>query len=58
MTKPWKPDEFAPAAKPKSWPTGATAGLLIVAAACVGLAVVLYQVAGPSDVFEKDAPFE
>jgi hypothetical protein len=39
----------------KPWPAGATAGLMLVAAACLGVAVVLYQVAGPRDVFEEDA---
>ena len=38
------------AGKPR-WPEGATAGLLLVAAACIGLAALLYHVAGPRDVF-------
>ena len=50
----WKPENpfvrAQGAAKP--WPKGATAGLLLVAAACAGFAIVLYQVAGPRDVFE------
>ena len=62
MTKPWKPDRdgapSAPLRQRKAWPAGATAGLLLVAAACVGVAVALYHVAGPSDVFEKDAPLD
>ena len=33
------------------WPEGATAGLVLVAAGCLGLALLLYQVAGPRDVF-------
>ena len=37
-------------AKPR-WPEGATAGLVLVGAACVGLALLLYKVAGPRDVF-------
>ena len=37
----------------KDWPEGATAGLLLVAAACVGVAVLVYKVAGPSDVFAR-----
>lgn len=36
------------------WPEGATAGVLIVAAACLGLAVTLYHVAGPRDVFAEE----
>ena len=35
----------------QSWPAGATAGLAVVAACCVGVAVVLYQLAGPSNSF-------
>jgi len=33
------------------WPQGATAGLLIVGAACLGVSLTLYHVAGPRDVF-------
>jgi hypothetical protein len=58
MSKHWNPDdvllrvreERAARAKPR-WPHGATAGLALVAAACFGVAVVLYHVAGPRDVF-------
>ena len=38
-----------------SWPQGATAGLLLVAAVCLGIATALYQVAGPRDVFAADS---
>jgi len=59
MSKHWNPDdelELAQlreerAAEKRRWPEGATAGLVLVAAACVGIAAVLYQVAGPQDVF-------
>ena len=62
MSRHWHPDEArerwsatdapaAPRAKRPPWPAGATVGLLLVAAACLGLAVALYQVAGPRDVF-------
>ena len=55
MSRHWNPeDELArireERAKPR-WPEGATAGLVIVAVACVGLAMVLYKIAGPRDVF-------
>ena len=47
--KHWNPRREA---KPKAhWPEGATAGLILVAAACVGIAAILYKVAGPRDVF-------
>ena len=37
----------------RRWPEGASVGLAIVAAACLGLAAVLYHVAGPRDAFEE-----
>ena len=55
MSKHWNPErELARArgrqAKPR-WPEGATVGLAMVAAGCVGLALILYKLAGPSDAF-------
>jgi hypothetical protein len=59
VSRHWNPDGEPARAfrvrERKSWPAGATAGLLLVAAACVGVAVVLYQVAGPRDAFEDGA---
>ena len=37
-----------------SWPQGATAGVLIVAAACLAVSLTLYHVAGPRDVFADE----
>ena len=56
MSRHWKPEaEVARVrARQKSWPEGATAGLLLVAAVCVGVALIVYQVAGPRDVFEEE----
>ena len=57
MSRHWKPDADvarSQAKAAKSWPEGATAGLLLVAAACLGAAVLIYQVAGPRDVFEEE----
>lgn len=34
-----------------SWPAGATVGVVMLAAACVAVGVVVYQVAGPRDSF-------
>jgi hypothetical protein len=55
MGKHWNPDEELVRAlerREKSrWPDGATAGLVLVGAACLGIAVLLYHVAGPKDVF-------
>lgn len=59
MSRHWKPDSDAvPISRGgerarKRWPEGATLGLAIVAAACIGLAAALYHVAGPRDVFEE-----
>ena len=47
-------DELARAEHRRSWPEGATAGLLLVALGCVALGAVLYQFAGPREVVEKD----
>ena len=38
-----------------SWPEGATAGLLLIAVACLGLSMTLYHIAGPRDVFAESA---
>ena len=60
MARHWNPDdELARArdthsarapAEPR-WPEGATAGLVLVGAACLGIAVLLYHLAGPRDPF-------
>jgi len=59
MSKHWQPDaarerrtkaDGAPA-KRAPWPAGATVGLLLVAAGCLGLALAAYQMAGPRDLF-------
>jgi hypothetical protein len=57
VSRHWKPERAKARVvrQRKPWPAGATAGLVLVAAACLGAAVVLYQVAGPRDVFEEDA---
>ena len=55
MSRPWHPgDEIArarDAAPTRHWPRGATAGVALVAVSCLGLAVLLYRLAGPRDVF-------
>jgi hypothetical protein len=55
MGKHWNPDDELVRAlerREKSrWPDGATAGLVLVGVACLGIAVLLYHVAGPKDVF-------
>jgi hypothetical protein len=62
VSRHWKPEvksaRVVPTRVRKPWPAGATAGLVLVASACLCVAVVLYHVAGPRDVFEEDAPFE
>ena len=52
MSRHWKPERDAARVRVKhAWPAGATAGVVVVAACCIGVAVVLYQLAGPRDVF-------
>jgi hypothetical protein len=62
VSKHWNPDgeierclgadAIAPPAKP-SWPKGATAGLVLVAASCLAVGMALYTFAGPRDVVEE-----
>ena len=47
----------APTERPKL-PDGAKAGLVLLAAACIGAAIGLYEVAGPRDVFERDSAID
>ena len=55
MSRHWNPDDDLArlrGAEPQlRWPEGATAGLLMVASACVGIAVLLYKMAAPRDIF-------
>ena len=55
MSRHWNPGEElaridGTSARPR-WPDGATVGVVMVAAACVGMAVLLYRLAGPRDIF-------
>lgn len=63
MSKHWKPDaEIArwtgadDSSRPRkaAWPAGATAGLMLVAAACLAVGALFYQVAGPRNPIEED----
>lgn len=53
-------DEFVPLElagqirRVRRLPDGAKVGLILFAAACIGAAIGLYEVAGPRDVFERD----
>lgn len=55
MSRHWNPDEdvarVRSRAKRQRLPEGAVAGLVLVAGACIGLSILLYNVAGPRDVF-------
>jgi len=57
VSKHWNPrgelERIVPVerARRPHWPAGATAGVVLVAACCLGAAVVLYQMASPRDVF-------
>jgi len=64
VSKHWKPESDSARwlqvdgcvpPKKQPWPEGATAGLVLVAAACLAVGVVLYQVAGPRDVVDESA---
>lgn len=58
----WNPDEELvraieaeelARARKRSWPDGATAGLVLVAAMCLAIGLTLYQFAGPHAVVEE-----
>jgi hypothetical protein len=55
VSKHWNPDDeidrIREARRRPAWPEGATAGLVMLAAACVAAAALLYRIAGPRDVF-------
>ena len=60
MSKHWSPENevarIREARVRHSWPAGATVGVVLVAAACLAVGVVVYQVAGPRNSFaEEDA---
>jgi hypothetical protein len=58
VSRHWKPDEEVARVRGsrtrREWPAGATVGLALVAAACAGLVLTLYHVAGPRDSFADD----
>ena len=71
VSKHWNPDHeiarwtqvdgYSPPAMPPaktSWPRGATAGLVLVAAACLTVGVILYAVAGPREVVDENAAID
>ena len=41
-----------------SWPHGATAGLVLVAAGCIGLGALVYWAAGPRHTFADDSAID
>jgi negative regulator of sigma E activity len=55
VSKHWNPQgEVARARKAPvkhAWPASATVGVVLVAAACLAVGVIVYQVAGPRDSF-------
>lgn len=63
VSRHWNPDEELARclaeeelarARKRSWPDGATAGLLLIAVSCIALGTVLYQFAGPREVVEEN----
>ena len=61
VSRHWNPDEELArriaaeelARERRSWPEGATAGLVLVVASCLAVGLTLYQFAGPRDVIEE-----
>lgn len=55
MSRHWHPDEELAQARSAPerprLPAGSMVGLVMVAAACAGMAVLLYRLAGPRDIF-------
>lgn len=55
MSRHWNPDEAIArtraAPRQPRWPEGATAGVALVAVSCLALAVLLYKLAGPRNIF-------
>jgi hypothetical protein len=51
----WTSFESYTPARQGTWPQGATAGLVLVAAACAGVAFALYRATGYRDSFAPDA---
>lgn len=51
----WNPDEDVARSRElrpaQSWPEGATAGLIMLAAGCIAFMALLYRLAAPADVF-------
>jgi hypothetical protein len=55
MSKHWDPQEDLLRTRTQGWPKlppGATVALVLLAAACVGAAIGLYEVAGPPVVYD------
>jgi hypothetical protein len=67
VSKHWKPDgdsarwtradDYSPP-RNASWPEGATAGLVLVAAACLAVGAIFYKLAGPRDVIEENVTID
>jgi hypothetical protein len=59
VSKHWNPEEelalVREARVRREWPAGATVGLALVAAACAGVVVTLYYIAGPRNSIADDS---
>ena len=56
MSRHWNPEEELARVREQAgnrlhWPEGATFGVALVAAACLGTGLLLYKLAGPRDIF-------
>jgi len=62
VSRHWNPegelDRVREARASRAWPHGATAGLVLVAAGCIGVAAIAYWAAGPRQTFADDSAID
>jgi endonuclease YncB( thermonuclease family) len=59
VSKHWAPEDFIGLEpRRRAWPAGAMVGVVLVGAACVGVAVGLYEAAGPRQPVAPEAAIE
>jgi hypothetical protein len=62
VSRHWNPDDELARVREertaRAWPHGATAGLVLVAAGCIGLAAIAYWAAGPRQPFADDSAID
>jgi endonuclease YncB( thermonuclease family) len=59
VSKHWAPEDFIGLEpRRRAWPAGATVGVVLVGAACIGVVVGLYEAAGPRHPVAPEAAIE